>query len=346
MTPKALVVTGAGGVGKTTVSAALAVAAARRGLRTLVVTVDPARRLAAALGLKTLGAEPQPLPDEPLLWAAMLDATASWEAIALRHADPAVARRLVRNEFFVAASNHFPASQSYAAAEEATNFLEARVWDLVVVDTPPAAGGIDFFTAPGEMADLVGGRLLRWMTLGRIPGRRMFFDRAGRPALRLADQVLGANLLERVADFLFDLRTTYDGVSRRAQEIETHLRRAKTLVVTTADPAAVREAIRFFRELPEIAGRPVGVVFNRTLPESWGKGRAGKAAPDLVENLRRWGSEAQRQTDVRAEFSARYRTLVATLPWRSTPPNRLETLADLAEDMAGITLEDLIGVGK
>lgn len=343
MRTEALVVTGAGGVGKTTVSAALGVAAARRGLRTLVVTIDPARRLADALGLKQLGAEPQPLPGEPKLWAAMLDATASWEAIALRHADPIIAQRLVHNEFFVAATTHFPASQSYAASEEATNFLEAKVWDLVIVDTPPAGGGIDFFTAPAEMADLVGGRLLRWMTLGRLPGRRLLFDRAARPALRLADQVLGANLLERVADFLFDLRTTYDGVARRAEEIETQLRRAKTLVVTTADPSAVREAIRFFRELPEVATRPAGVVFNRTLPVSWIRGRTNKAPAELAENLRRWGAEAQRQVDVRSEFSARYRTKVATLPWRAAAPTELDTLEALANDLSGIELEALFG---
>ena len=84
----AILVTGGGGVGKTTVSAAIGVAAARRGLETLVLTVDPARRLANALGLAELGAEPSKVQEEPLLWAAMLDASSSWEAIARRHADP------------------------------------------------------------------------------------------------------------------------------------------------------------------------------------------------------------------------------------------------------------------
>ncbi|MGH8875433.1 MAG: ArsA family ATPase, partial [Acidimicrobiia bacterium] len=164
MKARALLVAGGGGVGKTTVSAALGVRAARAGVRTLVVTVDPARRLADALGQASLSAEPAPHPAEPNLWAAMLDATASWQAVARRHADPEVADRLVDNELFAAAAAHFPASQSYAAAEDAATFLEAEVWDLVVVDTPPAAGGIEFFTAPAAMTDLVGGRLLRWMT--------------------------------------------------------------------------------------------------------------------------------------------------------------------------------------
>jgi anion-transporting ArsA/GET3 family ATPase len=339
---KALLVTGGGGVGKTTISAALAVAAARQGTRALVVTVDPARRLADALGVDTLGSEPAPHPTEPGLWAAMIDAGASWSALARRYADPAVADRLVNNPFFEAATNHFPASQSFAAAEEAARLLDARAWELVVIDTPPAAGGIDFFTAPGAMTDLVGGRLLRWLTGGRMPGRRFFFDRTARPALRIGDQILGATLLEGVAEFLMDLRTTYDGVARRSKEIEAHLRSATTLVVTTADPTPIREAVRFFRELPEVAARPVGVIFNRTLPEDWIGARAGRVRSDLAENLARWGAESQRQHDLRAEFASRYRTELTTIPWQSTPPTDLDALERLVTSTGGYRLDQLL----
>ncbi len=339
---KALLVTGGGGVGKTTISAALAVAAARQGTRSLVVTVDPARRLADALGVDALGSEPAPHPTEPRLWAAMIDAGASWSALARRYADPAVADRLVNNPFFEAATNHFPASQSFAAAEEAARLLDARAWELVVIDTPPAAGGIDFFTAPGAMTDLVGGRLLRWLTGGRMPGRRFFFDRTARPALRIGDQILGATLLEGVAEFLMDLRTTYDGVARRSKEIEAHLRKAITLVVTTADPTPIREAVRFFRELPEVAARPVGVIFNRTLPEDWIGARAGRVRADLAENLARWGAESQRQHDLRAEFASRYRTELTTIPWQSKPPTDLDALERLVTNTGGYKLDQLL----
>lgn len=325
----ALVVTGAGGVGKTTISAALAVTAARAGRRTLVLTVDPARRLTTALGIE-LSNEPSPLPDEPNLWAAMLDATASWQEVARRHADPEVADRLVDNEFFAAATSHFPASQSYAAAEEAATYLDARVWDLVIVDTPPAAGGIDFFTAPAQMADLVGGRVLRWLTGARLPGRRFLFNRTAKPMLRLADHVLGSNLLERIAEFFMDLRTTYDGVAKRARQIERHMRSATTLVVTTADPAPLREAGRFFKALPEVASPPVAVVFNRTLPESWISAKAPAGTdPALRENLARWGAESQRQRSARREMGERHGVIVTTVPWRRRPPTDLDALADL-----------------
>jgi anion-transporting ArsA/GET3 family ATPase len=339
---RALLVTGGGGVGKTTVSAALGVAAARRGIRTLVVTVDPARRLADALGLEHLGNEPQPLSDLPELWAAMLDASASWQAIARRHADPEVAERLVDNEFFNAATTHFPASQSYAAAEEAATFLDARAWELVVIDTPPSAGGIEFFTAPSAMTDLVGGRLLRWLTGGRLPGRRFIFNRTARPALRIADSVLGSHLLERIAEFLMDLRTTYDGVSHRSREIEAHLRRSTTVVVTTADPSPIREAVRFFRELPEVAVRPAAVVFNRTLPEDWIDAQSGDAEPELAENLHRWSAEARRQRDMRLEFASRYLTAVATIDWQPHPPTDLDTLERLVTEADGLDLDRLL----
>ncbi|HUO46405.1 MAG TPA: ArsA-related P-loop ATPase [Acidimicrobiia bacterium] len=332
MTTRAIVVTGAGGVGKTTVAAAIAISHARSGRRTLVLTVDPARRLADALGLE-LGSEPIQVPAESLLWGAMIDAAGSWQAVARKHADPAVAERLVTSEFFQAATVHFPASQSYAAAEEATNYLDSGHWDVVVVDTPPAAGGIDFFSAPSQMTDLVGGRLLRLITGGRLPGRKLLFNRGARPLLRFADQILGSDLLERVAQFLMDLRTTYDGVRRRAQVIEAHFRKATTLIVTTADPAPLAEAGRFFRELPEVAASPTLVVFNRSLPLRW----ATTPVPPrtnvaLTENLHRWGAEAQRQADARLEFSSRYPIPLATIPWQAQAPTDVEALGRLFEE--------------
>ena len=338
-----VLVTGAGGVGKTTFSAALAVTCARRGVRTLVVTVDPARRLATALGVADLGSEPQPHGEEPNLWAAMLDSAASWRAVAMRHADPDVATRLADNEFFQAASEHFPASQAYAAADQAATFVQARAWDLVIVDTPPSGGGIDFFTAPAQMADLVGGRLLRWITGGPIPGRRFLYDRAARPLLRVADTILGSGLLERVSEFLLDLRTTYDGVASRGREIEGVLKGSAILVVTTADPAPVTEAIRFYRQLPALATTPAAVVFNRSLPTAW-----ASALPDsgmsagVARLVEQWSAETLRQADAREEFSTRYGAVVATVPWRPDPPTDLAGLADLIEQSDGLPWERLL----
>ncbi len=337
-----LLVTGAGGVGKTTISAALAIRAAEAGLDTLVLTVDPAKRLASALGLEHIGGEPTANPELPTLSAAMLDSASSWAEIARRHARPDVAERLVNNEFFATITRHFPASQSYAAAEKMADYLDTNRWDVVVVDTPPSAGGIEFFTAPTELTDLIGGRLFRWITGGSIPGRRELFNLAARPALRIVDTALGSDLLERVASFLFDLRTTYDGLSKRAVEIERHYRRAVSLVVTTADPAPVAEAARFFRALPEVARPPRAVVFNRALPSEWERAQPPRGVhPALAANLEAWSREAHRQARVMAEFAARYETTVAKVPWEPVAPTSLKLLSELVDGVPGLQPENL-----
>lgn len=343
-TTTSTIVTGAGGVGKTTISAALAVAAARAGTRTLVLTVDPARRLADALGVDELGNAPIPVERQPKLWAAMLDVTASWEAILTRHTDLEVAERLRANPYFRAIADRFPAAQSYAAGEQLAEYLEAGAWERVVVDTPPAGGGIDFFAAPGQMRDLIGGRILRFLTGAGLPGRRALYRITARPMLKVADTVLGGPLLEELAEFLLDLRTLYDGLSQRATVIERYLSASRILVVTSAQPAALREANRFYEELPDLAVKPHGVVFNRVLPPEWSDAELGipngslpvAARTALRDNLRDWSAEARRQQDAQVEFAALHVTTPARVPWLDSPPTSLDALANLVAEAEGL----------
>lgn len=338
---RAIVVAGGGGVGKTTISAAIAVQVANAGGRALVVTVDPARRLADALGVK-LSNDPTAVREG--LDAAMLDVTTSWEAIVHRYAEPAAADRLLVNPFFRAIADRFPAAQAYAAGEQMAEYLESGHWDVVVVDTPPSGGGIDFFLAPRRMSELVGGKLLVWLTGARIPGRRTIYRFTAKPALRLADAVLGGPLLEEVAEFLLDLRTMYDGLSIRAKTIQRHLERAATLIVTTADPTPMRETRRFFTTLEDVRVTPAGVVFNRSLPGEWIDASRGRlrAVEDadvrarLRENLTRWAAEARRQSDARDELAARYAVAIATVPWMHDVPNTVEELLELTEVADGL----------
>ena len=218
--------------------------------------------------------------------------------------------------------------------------MPAVLYRAAVAEARRALDGIAFVT-PLEysraLSDLVGGRLLRLLTGGRIPGRNFFFNRGARPMLRFADQLLGSDLLERVAQFLMDLRTTYDGVASRSREIDSHLRQAATVVVTTADPGPLTEATRFFLELPEVAAPPVAVVFNRSLPDGW----ATTPPPAttnlaLAENLTRWAAESQRQHDARVEFAARYKAPLVTVPWLADAPNDLESLLLLLQQTEGL----------
>ena len=140
MSTKTIIVTGAGGVGKTTISAAIAATLAAKGLKTLVLTIDPAKRLADALGVADLGDEPQPVSGTDHMWAAMLDVSASWEAIIYRYAEPEVGDRLLVNPYFRAIADRFPAAQSYAAGERMAEYIESKQFDILVIDTPPSAG--------------------------------------------------------------------------------------------------------------------------------------------------------------------------------------------------------------
>ena len=347
-TPQTIIVTGAGGVGKTTLSAALGVVAAQAGRRVLVVTVDPAKRLADVLGIPGIGDHPTEVPSLPTLSAAMLDVTGSWEAIARRHADPEVADRLGVNPFFRAIADRFPAAQAYAAGEQMAEFIATGFWDLIVVDTPPAAGGLDFFLAPRRIRELVGGRILRWLTGARLPARRTLYRVTAKPVLRVADNVLGGPLLEEIAEFLLDLRTLYDGLASRARAIERRFSSAAVLVVATAGPTPLREARRFYEELPDLAIRPRGILFNKTLPDAWigadrGPPSGGRYDRAVAQNLARWGDEARHMRDARAEFGARHGTSVATVPWVHTPPTSVEALAALIEGAEGLDLDGLTG---
>lgn len=346
--PEIIIVTGAGGVGKTTLSAGIAVTLAERGARTLVITVDPARRLADALGIKMLDRatnRPTAVAELPTLDAVMLDVTASWEAITVRHAEPEVADRLIGNPYFRAVADRFPAAQSYAAGEQVAEFTLSGEWDVVVVDTPPAAGGIDFFMAPRKMTELVGGRLLRWLTGSRVPGRRMLYRATARPMLRLADILLGSALLEELADFLLDVRSLYDGLSARAASIDRLMSKATVLVVTTDSPGPMREAGRFFSALPEIDVSPAGLIFNRALPDKWitARGPQGTTREDdaLRVNMERWASEARRNRDARTAMAARLQVPMATVPWLRQSPVDVQGLATMVA--ASRELDSLIG---
>lgn len=347
-TTRTIIVTGAGGVGKTTVSAGIAVATAREGQRTLVLTIDPAKRLADALSLDTLGDAPEPVAGEPRLHAAMLDVSASWEAIIHRYADPDVADRLIVNPYFRAIADRFPAAQSYAAGERMAEYIESGRFDVVVVDTPPSSGGVDFFLAPARTGDLMSGRLLRWLTGSRLPGRSFLYRMTAKPMLRLADTVLGGPMLTDVADFLLDLRTMYDRLIVRSRTIERHLANADTIIATTADPTPIHETRRFFDELAAVKITPKAIIFNRMLPIAWlGAANDTSTASHhepamhaaLVANLDAWASEARRQVDASRELSARYGLPVHELGWVVPPPSSLDDLANL---VAGVPT-DLTG---
>ena len=264
-------------------AASAAVAASRLGGKVLVVTVDPARRLADALGLSALGNLERPVPAERLkaaglevrdgLWAAMLDTKQSWDDLVLRHArDEETAYRILENRLYHNITARFVQSHDYIAMERLHEIHAEGGYDLIVVDTPPTRNALDFLEAPERMADFFGSRLLRWLTMPyRVGGRRgaRMVNLASRPFYQVADRILGSQFLEDIAEFFLNFQTMYDGFVKRARSVEAllHDRRTTFVVVSTLEAAPLREAEFFISELQARKLHLGAVVLNKTLPD-------------------------------------------------------------------------------
>ena len=268
---------GSGGVGKTTtVATAAAMAAVHLDGRVLALTVDPARRLANALGLQQVGntetrVDKQAFADAGVtargeLWVAMLDTKASWDELVREHApDRRTADAILANPLYRNITAKFIHSHDYIAMERLHDIHSSGRYDLIVVDTPPTRNAIDFLDAPSRMADFFSSRLLRWLI---APYRSRLLTAASKPFYSVADRVLGAQFLQDIADFFILFQTMYDGFVERAKAVTRTLQDDRTsfLVVTTLDPDPVREAEFFIAELRRRQYHLGAVVFNRVLP--------------------------------------------------------------------------------
>lgn len=298
-----IVVCGSGGTGKTTVSAALgAMAAVRSGARVLVLTVDPARRLATSLGIDparlgngaatatrvdpaVLAAAAQRAGVESLdqgeMWVAMLDTKAGWDELIRRHAPDADVRdRVLANPLYQNITGRFVHSHDYLAMEQLHDLHATGDYDLVVIDTPPSRNALDLLDAPGRMKDFFGSRLLRWLT---VPYRSRLFTAASKPFYQVADRVLGSRFLQDIAEFFVLFQTMEAGFVARADEVERLLvdQRTAFVVVSTLEAAPAHEARFLVGELQRRSMQVGAVVLNRTLPDRVRHPAAAKSARAL-----------------------------------------------------------------
>jgi anion-transporting ArsA/GET3 family ATPase len=290
---------GSGGVGKTTISAALGLAIAqRKDRRVLVLTVDPARRLATALGLREIGTEPVKVSRARLrragievegeLVAAMLDMKSTFDRMVMRLAPTRRdAQRILNNRFYQGISDSFIGSHEYMAMEALYELHQAGEYDTLIIDTPPSRNALDFLEAPTRLSDFVGAKMLSWLSGPSLFGIRAA-NLAAAPFLRMADRLLGGDVLSEVAEFVGDLQKIYGGVQRRARDVYTLLRSSKVgfVVVTTLEPSPFGEAEYFTSRLREYRMPLRGVVVNRTLPDSLRDRAALTTAQTLVEDER------------------------------------------------------------
>jgi len=264
-----IVCTGAGGVGKTTTAAALAIEAARRGRRTIVLTIDPARRLAQSLGLSRLSTSPRSVPDVDGLDAMMLDMKRTFDEIVERHASsPDRVQRILDNRFYQQLSASLAGTQEYMAMEKLYDLHETGRYDCIVIDTPPTRNALDFLDAPRRLTDFLEGRFLTmFLSPGLTAGR--FATRAVGVGtglfMRAASRITGAVVLEDLAEFFQSFEGMYDGFKTRAQSVYRLLQQPGSafVVVSSPEPPALREAGYFVRRLARDGMPTAGVVVNR-----------------------------------------------------------------------------------
>ncbi|HEX7134908.1 MAG TPA: ArsA-related P-loop ATPase [Iamia sp.] len=268
---------GSGGVGKTTTAAALgAMAAAHLGGKVLVLTVDPARRLANALGLERFGNTETRVDDQAFLdagveprgelWAAMLDTKQSWDDLIELHApDEKVREAILSNSIYANISGRFVQSHDYIAMERLYEIHTSGRYDLIVVDTPPTRNAIDFLDAPERMGEFFSSRLLRWLT---APAKNRVLSMASKPFYKVADSILGSQFLEDIAEFFGLFQTMAPGFVERAEAVTRTLsdRRTTFIVVSTLEAAPVREAEYFIEALDDRKLHLGAVVLNKVMP--------------------------------------------------------------------------------
>jgi anion-transporting ArsA/GET3 family ATPase len=274
-TIRIVVCCGAGGVGKTTTAAALGVRAAERhGRRTVVLTIDPARRLAQSLGLTELDNTPRQVKGIDVeasggeLQAMMLDMKRTFDEVVQAHTDPARAAEIFANPFYQAMSSTFSGTQEYMAMEKLGQLRSRDEWDLIVVDTPPSRSALDFLDAPARLSRFLDGRMLRLLLApARVGGRSMFSLVTASFGVfsRVVQKILGAQLLTDLSGFVAALDSMFGGFRQRAEETYRILQDRETafLLVAAPEPDAVREAAYFAERLVQERMPLAGLVLNR-----------------------------------------------------------------------------------
>jgi anion-transporting ArsA/GET3 family ATPase len=268
-----IVCCGSGGVGKTTVAAAVGLRAAERGRNVVVLTVDPARRLAQSMGLTALDNTPRPVQGADTsagggLHAMMLDMKRTFDEIVEAHADPDRAAQILANPFYQSLSSSFSGTQEYMAMEKLGQLRRADHWDLIVVDTPPSRSALDFLDAPQRLGRFLDGKLIRVLTGSAKLGGRAYLKvlNTGFSLITgVLTKILGAQVLRDVQTFVTALDTMFGGFRERADDTYRLLQTPGTsfLVIAAPEPDALREASYFVERLSRDRMPLAGLIVNR-----------------------------------------------------------------------------------
>ncbi|KIH99040.1 ATPase [Streptomonospora alba] len=270
---RTVVCCGSGGVGKTTTAAAMGVRAAELGRDAVVITVDPARRLAQSMGLRELDNTPRPvdltesgraaMPGS--LHAMMLDMKRTFDEIVEAHADAERARQILANPFYQSLSSSFSGTQEYMAMEKLGQLRESGGWDLIVVDTPPSRSALDFLDAPERLGRFLDSRLIRILGAPPATGAFKVLGAGVGMVTSVIAKVVGAQVLKDVQSFVSAFDAVFGGFQERAERTYRLLQAHGTGFVVVAAPEddALREAEYFIERLRTDRMPLAGVVLNR-----------------------------------------------------------------------------------
>jgi len=294
---KVVVTCGSGGVGKTTTAAAMALRAAEGGRQVVVLTIDPARRLAQSLGLTELDNTPRRvdgISGDGALLAMMLDMKRTFDEVVAAHTSPEKAQQVFDNPFYQSLSASFAGTQEYMAMEKLSQLRKQLVenghWDLIVVDTPPSRSALDFLDAPQRLGRFLDGRMIRLLTApARAGGNGLLkvVSASFGVFTRVLTKILGNDLLGNVSSFVASLETMFGGFRERAELTYELLKAPGTafVVVASPEPDALREASFFVERLQDEQMPLAGVILNRVRQAAGGLSaqRAAAAAERLGE---------------------------------------------------------------
>jgi anion-transporting ArsA/GET3 family ATPase len=304
---RVIVAAGSGGVGKTTVAASVALWGALVGRRTVVITIDPARRLASSMGLGALGEGEREVAPEVFakqglgavrgsLSAMMLDQKGAWDALVERHAPPEARARILANPFYQHLSQTFAGSHEYMAIEQLCVLVESGRYDLIVVDTPPTRHALDFLEAPKRIDDFLDRRIVRWFVrpyaaVGWSALRAV--NRTASFILRRIEQATGVSALAEISDFFTSMSGLLENFHVRVERAYEVLRGAETAFVLVSGPEeeVLGDAEYLSTKMAELRMPLKGVVVNRVhreyRPPGRGRGGRGEPGPEEVESVRR-----------------------------------------------------------
>lgn len=325
---------GSGGVGKTTTAAALGLRAAERGRKVVVLTIDPARRLAQSMGIDSLDNTPRRVKGvegDGELHAMMLDMKRTFDEIVEAHADRERAAAILNNPFYQSLSAGFAGTQEYMAMEKLGQLRAREEWDLIVVDTPPSRSALDFLDAPKRLGSFLDGRLIRLLTApAKLGGRAgMKFLNVGMSLMTgTLGKLLGGQLLKDVQTFVSAMDTTFGGFRTRADATYKLLQAPGTafLVVAAPERDALREAAYFVERLAAEDMPFAGLVLNRV----HGSGAAQLSAERALAAAENLGPDAAEDRDLEAAENLAEGRIVdqgagrldfVTLPTRTTVQN-------------------------